>query len=152
LISLFEDLMSKVKKMSKKILLLRVCYWIGAVADAVSAIIMLLPKVGGGSMYGIPDFNPGYEYRCAMGLGASLMLGWTFLLIWADRRPVERRGVLLLTVFPVLFGLIITGIYAVSTGLIPADRMVPTWIFQGVITGLYLFSYLYTRDLEAHRI
>ena len=136
--------------MRKKILLLRVCYWIGAVADAVSAIIMLLPTVGG-AMYGIPDFNPGHEYRYAMGLGASLMLGWTFLLMWADRRPVERRGVLLLTVFPVLFGLIISGIYAVTTGLISADRMVPTWIFQGLITGLYLFSYVYTRDLKANK-
>jgi hypothetical protein len=136
--------------MNKKILLLRVCYWIGAVADAISAIIMLSPTLGG-SMYGIADFNPGYDYRYAMGLGASLMLGWTFLLMWADRRPVERRGVLLLTVFPVLFGLIIAGIYAVATGLIPADKMVPTWIFQGLITGLYLFSYLYTRDLKVHR-
>jgi hypothetical protein len=86
--------------MRKKILLLRICYWIGAVADAISATVMLLPTVGG-SMYGILDFNPGYEYRYAMGLGASLMLGWTFLLIWADKKPVERRGVLLLTVFPV---------------------------------------------------
>jgi hypothetical protein len=136
--------------MRKKILLLRVCYWIGAVADALSAIIMVFPKLGG-SMYAIADFNPGNEYRYAMGLGASLMLGWTFLLIWADRRPVERRGVLLLTVFPVLFGLIISGIYAVGTGLVPADRMVPTWIFQGLITGLYLFSYVHTRDLKPHK-
>jgi hypothetical protein len=136
--------------MRKKILLLRVCYWIGAVADALSAVIMLSPKLGG-SMYGIPDFNPGNDYRYAMGIGASLMIGWTFLLIWADRRPVERRGVLLLTVFPVLFGLIISGIYAVAAGLIPADRMVPTWIFQGLITGLYLFSYVYTRDLKTNK-
>ena len=136
--------------MRKKILLLRVCYWIGAVADALSAIVMLLPKLGG-SMYGIPDFNPGYEYRYAIGLGASLMIGWTFLLIWADRRPVERRGVLLLTVFPVLFGLIISGIYAVATGLITADKMIPTWIFQGLITGLYIFSYVYTRGLKGNK-
>jgi hypothetical protein len=136
--------------MRKKLLLLRVCYWIGAVADALSAVIMLSPKLGG-SMYGMPDFNPGSDYRYAMGLGASLMLGWTFLLVWADRRPVERRGVLLLTVFPVLFGLIVSGIYAVTAGLIPANRMVPTWIFQGVITGLYLFSYLYTRDLKPNK-
>jgi hypothetical protein len=133
--------------MRKKILLLRVCYWIGAVADALSAVVMLFPRLGG-SMYGMPDFNPGDDYRYAMGMGASLMLGWTFLLIWADRRPVERRGVLILTVFPVLFGLIISGIYAVATGLVPVENMVPTWIFQGVVTGLYLFSYVYTRDLK----
>ena len=136
--------------MQNKIILLRVCYWIGAVADAVSAIIMLLPTAGG-SMYGIADFNPGYEYRYAMGLGASLMIGWTFLLIWADRKPVERRGVLLLTVFPVLFGLIISGIYAVATGLISVDKMVPTWIFQGLITGLFLFSYVHTRGLKPNK-
>lgn len=136
--------------MKKKILLLRVCYWIGAVADAISAVVMLLPTLGG-SMYGIADFNPGYEYRYAMGVGASLMIGWTFLLIWADRSPIERRGILLLTVFPVLFGLIISGIYAVATGIITADRMIPMWIFQGLITGLYLFSYLYTRDLKPNK-
>jgi hypothetical protein len=102
-------------------------------------------------MYGIPDFHPVDEYRYAMGLGASLMLGWTFLLIWADRRPVERRGVLVLTVFPVLFGLIISGIYAVATGLISAEKMMPTWIFQGMVTGIYLFSYFYTRDLQPHK-
>jgi hypothetical protein len=111
----------------------------------------LSPKLGG-SIYGISNFNPAYEYRYAMGLGATLMLGWTFLLMWADRRPVERRGVLLLTVFPVLCGLIISGIYAVTTGLIPADRMIPTWIFQGIVTGFFLFSYYYTRNLQAHRI
>jgi len=29
------------------------------------------------------------EYRNLMGLAASLMPGWTLLLIWADRKPVE---------------------------------------------------------------
>jgi hypothetical protein len=149
-LSLRVSSIGKGKEMRGKILLLRCCYWIGAVADALSAIIMVSPTLGG-SIYGIPDFHPGAEYRYAMGLGASLMIGWTFLLIWADRRPLERRGVLLLTVFPVLLGLIISGIYAVTTGLIAAERMVPTWIFQGMVTGLYLFSYFYTRGLKPHK-
>ena len=34
---------------------------------------------------GIDDFRPGVEYRYAMSIGASLMLGWTALLVWADR-------------------------------------------------------------------
>lgn len=37
-----------------------------------------------------------------MGQACALMWGWTFLLIWADRKPLERRGVILLTVFPVV--------------------------------------------------
>lgn len=30
------------------------------------------------------------------------MLGWTFLLIWADRKPIERSDVLILTVSAML--------------------------------------------------
>ena len=40
----------------------------------------------------LKNFAPGADYRYAMGMGASLMLGWTALLIWADRKPIERRG------------------------------------------------------------
>jgi len=76
---------------------------VGAIADGLAVIPMLFPDMGG-FLFGISNFNPGIEYRYAMGVGASLMLGWAFLLIWADRQPAERKGVLLLTVFPVLFG------------------------------------------------
>ena len=44
------------------------------------------------------------------------MTGWTFLLIWALQRPVARRGVLLLTAFPVIFGLFITTVNGISNG------------------------------------
>ena len=42
-----------------------------------------------------------------MGIGGSLMTGWTFLLLWAVRKPIERRAVSLLTAFPVVFGIFI---------------------------------------------
>lgn len=32
---------------------------------------------------------------------------WTVLLIWGDRKPIERRLILLFTAFPVVFGLFI---------------------------------------------
>jgi len=40
-----------------------------------------------------------------MRTGAPLMAGWTVLLLWADRQPLERRGVLPITVLPVIAGL-----------------------------------------------
>lgn len=40
-----------------------------------------------------------------MGIGASLMAGWTLLLVWTACDPIERRAVLLFTAFPVLAGL-----------------------------------------------
>ena len=49
-----------------------------------------------------------------MGVGASLMTGWTLLLAWTAKKPVERKAVMLLSAFPVLCGLIIV----TTTGLI----------------------------------
>ena len=119
----------------------RASYWAGAVFDALVLVPMLSPDVAR-TAFGMRNFNPGNEYRYAMYIAASLMFGWVGLLIWADRRPLERRGVLLLTIVPVLFGLVASGFYAVSSGLIPIGNMLPTWIVQGVLILLYGFSYL----------
>ena len=99
---------------------------------------MLFPKIA----YGV-------EYRYALGLGASLMLGWTFLLVWADRKPLERKGVLLLTVFPVITGILLAEIYAVANGLITFEKMLPTGIFLVALIALFSFSYFNGRGVES---
>lgn len=129
-----------------KITWIRINCWIGAVADALVVIPMLSVPAGAG-LLGIEKFNPGFEYRYAMGLGASLMLGWSFLLVWAQRKPLERRGVLMLTVFPVLTGLMAAGIYAVVTGYVAAEKMLPIWIFQVVMSISFAGSYFASRDI-----
>jgi hypothetical protein len=120
--------------------LLRISYWLGAVVDGFMVVPMLSPRVGG-VLFGIEDFDPGDEYRYAMMIGASLMLGWTVLLIWADRRPLERKGVLLITVFPVIIGLALAGVYAVKVGMIGVERMIPTWVLQTILLVLFSYSY-----------
>ena len=77
---------------------LRASYWAGAALDALAALSMLVPSLFAATN-GLPDFHPGLDYRYAMGMGDSLMLGWTALLLWADRKPLERKGVLLLPCF-----------------------------------------------------
>jgi len=46
----------------------------------VAAVQMLYPPLFKFGM-GLSGFNPGSDYRYAMGMGASLMLGWTALLL-----------------------------------------------------------------------
>ncbi len=133
---------------SKQIPFLRISYWLGAIFDALVLIPMLSPKIGG-IVFGIPDFNPANDYQYAMSIAAPLMLGWVFLLIWADRKPVERKGVLLLTIFPGLVGLILSGIYAVTSNLVLGDKMLPTWIMQGLLILLFGFSYFNAGRLNA---
>ncbi len=132
---------------SKAIKFLRVSYWAGAIFDALVIIPMLSPQVASAA-FGIPNFNPGNDYGYAMYIAAALMLGWVSLLLWTDRKPVERRGVLLLTIFPVVIGLIISGVYAVTSNLIPIDKMLPTWIMQGILVLLFGFSYLNANKLD----
>ncbi len=125
---------------------LRISYWTGAILDALAALSMLFPPLFAATN-GLPDFHPGVDYRYAMGMGASLMLGWTTLLLWADRKPLERKGVLLITLLPVVLGLVINEIVAVRAGFLSVAATSPVWVAQGLITILFLFSYLKARKL-----
>jgi hypothetical protein len=120
--------------------LLHVAYWTGAAVDAVVVVVLLAPRVAG-AMLGIGDFAPGADYRYVAGLCAALMAGWTALLVWADRDPVARRGVLLLTVCPVVLGLAAAGGYAIRSGLVRPVYLAPTFAMQLAIIVLFLAAY-----------
>jgi hypothetical protein len=130
--------------MNRSILFLRIAYWAGAVLDAAMLPPMLIPSLGA-AMFGISDFHPGPEYRYAMYVGASLMAGWTALLLWGSHKPVERRGVLLLTVVPVVMGMIGSSTYAVSSGLVAAARIVPILGLQIVLGVVFCVAYAVSR-------
>jgi hypothetical protein len=119
--------------------LLRVAFLAGAVTDAGALAPMLSPPLAE-LLWGFRDVSG--SYRFAMGYGASLMLGWTLLLVWAWRRPLERRFVAALTVV-VIYGLVLTEILAVRSGALAAWRMAPTWCLQAVLLGLFSGAYHY---------
>ena len=118
----------------------RASCWIGAITDAGATLQMLFPSIFAFA-YRPNRFQPGPEYRFAMGMGASLMLGWTVLLLWAARRPIERRGVLLLTVVPVILGLVVNEVAGVVDGFLPIGPLAPVCVLQLGLSALFLFSY-----------
>jgi len=109
---------------------LKASYIIGAIADGFIGILMLLPSRMGEA-----------EFRYPMGLGASLMFGWTVLFLWAYKRPMERKGILVITIFPVISSLVATGIWAAAAGHFPVQRVVPTTVLGTVLIILFGFSY-----------
>jgi len=121
--------------------LLRLSYWTGAVADAFFAFTLVYPKFWGKAL-GIAAFAPDLQHRLDIGVGASLMLSWTVLLLWADRKPMERKGVLLLTVFPALAGLALAGVVAVISGANSLRNMLPVFIMQTALAVFFLTSYV----------
>ena len=108
---------------------LKASYIAGAVSDGIVGILML-----------IPDRMGETDFRVPMGLGASLMFGWTALLLWANRKPMERKGVLLLTIFPVT-GLVATLVWAAASDRLSVARILPSVILCVVLVALMGFSY-----------
>jgi hypothetical protein len=118
----------------------------GIIADAISTIILLSPTLAQ-SAFGLSNISIGEEYLYISRIAASLMLGWTVLLYWADRKPVERRMILLLTIFPVVIGIMISGIFAVDSNFIKIQTILPLWIFNVLLIFIYLFSYIKANEL-----
>ncbi|UCD88741.1 MAG: hypothetical protein JSW04_09745 [Desulfobacterales bacterium] len=98
-----------------KMLFIKGTYWLGIGADALWAVGLFFPSVFA-LLVGRPDFNVDLQVRLAMGVGGSLMIGWTFLLFWAVLEPIERRGVLLLTACPVIVGIFTMALLGVING------------------------------------
>jgi len=113
--------------------LLQIAFLAGAITDAAALLPMLSPDFAG-LLWGLQDTAG--SYRLAMGSGASLMLGWTILLLWAYRRPIERRAVAAFTIV-VIAGFVVTEMWAVQTGVLAAVRMAPTFVLQSVLAGLF---------------
>jgi hypothetical protein len=118
---------------------LRVSYWIGAFVDFAAGWMMLVPALF--RFMNQPQvFQPANEYRYAMGMGAPLMFGWTVLLLWADRKPFERKGILPITLL-VVFGEIAAQVWGISIGFIPLAAMIPTFVMQAMLVFLFGFAY-----------
>jgi len=118
---------------------LRTSYWTGAVVDFAAGWMMLVPALF--AFMNQPEaFQPVNEYRYAMGLGAPLMFGWTVLLLWADRKPFERKGILPITLL-VVFGEVLTQMWGISVGFIPFASVIPTFVLQAALVSLFCFAY-----------
>lgn len=129
--------------MQKSTIWLRISYWVGAIADGIVAGIMLAQAILA-QPSPLTHYLPEVPYRYAMGLAGSLMLGWTILLLWADRRPLERRGVLMITNF-VILGLMASGLYAVSAEFMSLTAAGPLLVVQALLMVLFASSYVASR-------
>ena len=76
--------------MAKPILLLRLSYWIAAIADFSIAVLAWMPERMSVS-----------ETVYPMGLASAVAFSWGILLLIADRKPLERRWILIPTILVV---------------------------------------------------
>ena len=113
--------------MKAKIIWLRISYWTAAIADFGIAISVLLPKRVGLT-----------EFVYPMGLLSAVAFSWGVLLLIADRKPIERRWILIPTILVVA---LLTGfrLYAAFIGLI--DFSLAFLLFGILLLLVMIYSY-----------
>lgn len=131
-----------------KINLLRISFWTGAVVDGLVGISMLFPSFWN-TFNRLNSLDSTYVLNYALWFGAPLMLGWTVLLLWADRKPLERKVILIITVFPVILGLMANNIFAMTSHLVNFENIAPKLAIQVILVVLFLFSYLNVRNIKS---
>ncbi|MBN1261566.1 MAG: hypothetical protein JXB35_12885 [Anaerolineae bacterium] len=139
--------------MNRKILGLRIAYWVGIVVDAVAAAGMIYPALGLNTTLGYLEtsslMGPGFVYGSR--LGAPLMVGWTVLLFWADRKPAARKDVLLITLCPVVLGYTAIFVTTLTSGLAAFGQLLPQLLLQTVLIAVLGYGYWQARDLKTDR-
>lgn len=118
---------------------LKISCWVGAFIDAAAAIMLMFPGVNQ-VITGINEVPNTAGYRSNNLTATALMWGWTALLIWASRKPYERRGVVSLTIVPVLVWMIsgrLSDIFSYGAQL---EKNLPLLIMQFSLVGLFSFS------------
>ncbi len=115
---------------------LRASYWVAAAADFAIAVLVLIPE-----RMGVAD------YVYPMGLMAAAAFSWGVLLVAADRKPLERRWVLLPTMLVVaLLGGV--AVHAGSVGLLPASRAVTTSVVTATVLLVLILGYRRSRAVD----
>jgi hypothetical protein len=115
--------------MKSKEFWIKLSCWVGAVVDAFAALMLMVPALDAW-MTGMTAVDGSAMYNVPAATAAALMWGWTILLIWAARKPLERHGVLAITLFPVLSGLAGYRLYGLITTQVDLSRNIPLLIFQ----------------------
>ena len=129
--------------MNKDLRIIKLSYVLGIIADGLWAVAFLFPPLFN-LLTNNKNFNPDFETRIIMGIAASLMLGWTVLMIWALLKPLERRFILILTAFPVVLCLFVLSLLSVLNG-----NLFAIWLLFKTLLIIILMTYSY---LKANRI
>lgn len=106
-------------------------YGVGALLDAGAAAAILANYLNGmGDAKEILLRDAGRAF--------ALMVGWTLLLIWGVLKPYERRGVLLLTAFPVM------ALLEMNNILLPVNGIISWGESWGNIIGAFILMIIFS--------
>ena len=127
--------------------IIKIAYIIGIILDGMMGIDMFLYTFFGKSIYlqnqNIPISSS--TTQPVMMLGTALMIGWTFLLLWGLLKPIERKGTLIITAFPVVFLYLIYDIIQLLNGV---NAILSVLIIRCFLITLLIVAYIFANQMK----
>ena len=134
---------------NKVVTWLKVSLLLGAIIDALVLIPMAVPAAAR-IFWGFNGFSGIYYF--AMGMGACLMLGWTILLLWAYRQPLERRYISLFTAV-VVAGFVLMEIFLTNQGYLPiSNKFWGSLVMQLILVLLFGYSFYISQKRQKVKV
>jgi len=133
-------------KIKIKMNIIKIAYIVGIILDGLMGIDMFLYTFFGKSIYlqnqNIPISSS--TTQPVMMLGTALMIGWTFLLLWGLLKPIERKGTLIITAFPVVFLYLIYDIIQLINGV---NSILSVLIIRCFLIILLIVAYIFANQM-----
>ena len=118
--------------MKSTILWLRLIYWVIAMADFGIGISVLIPERVGLT-----------EFVYPMGLMSAVAISWGIMLLIADRKPMERRWVLIPTMIVIA---LLTSVNAFAAWKNLIDFNIGYLLLGTILIGMIIISLLKARS------
>ena len=138
-------------KSENRLYILRAGYWIGAIMDGIYSLnvcmVWLFGTSAGFDPIRLVRFTEGLQSQYAWGMVLAIMLSWTILLVWADRKPIERRDVILLTAYPLVSLLLADTFFALSVGIVTWIEIFAVQVAYVFLIVLFTLGYFLTRTM-----
>lgn len=115
--------------MNKSVLLLRTSYWLAAITDLGVSILVLNPERMGTT-----------EIEYPMCLASVVIFSWAVLLLMADKKPMERRWMLIPTILVIALITITRTIFSII-GTIEFSFAIPLFAIALIIFIAYSYHY-----------
>ena len=139
-------------KIKTKMNIITIAYIVGIILDGLMGFDMFLYTFLGTSIslqsQNIPISNS--STQPVMMLGTSLMIGWTILLIWGLQKPIERKGTLIITAFPVVFLYLVYDIfqYINNMSIINVSATFSLLITRCCLIILLIMAYIFAIQIK----
>ena len=128
-------------------IIIKITYIVGIILDGLMGFDMFLYTFLGKSIYlqnqNIPISSS--NTQPVMMLGTALMIGWTILLLWGLLKPIERKGTLIITAFPVVFLYLIYDIIQLINGV---NAILSVLIIRCFLITLLIVAYIFAKKME----